>query len=173
MSTKKAYSSGDEVIVNRSGQRGLVIRSEKLSLPWGDRYVIVDEADHSNILDDCCGYGYKTKAQAAEVWKKSGDYVKPSPNSPRSEARKLREERRAEHKQWQAAQWIKNHHKLSKEVKDLIDFSAKSRIEVKAEDVQELLMQNDYVADLDFAAKVLEAVLAQRVGSRRADSRPA
>lgn len=162
MSSKRSHRNGSGITVNRSGQHGLVIKSEKLSLPWADRFVIVDEADESMVLDDCCGYGYQTKNQAIRVWEKSGDYIKQQPTHDTwQDARGQSGNLHAEDRQRRAAHWLKVNYKLSNEIADLIDFSAKSRLAVRAEDIQEILMQNDFVADLSFAADLLEAVSAQ------------
>ena len=46
-----------------------VVRSEKLSQPWDNRYVVVDLV--GNLLDDAQGYGYRSpqKAHAAFSYK--------------------------------------------------------------------------------------------------------
>lgn len=158
MRSKRMRRNGSGITVNRSGQHGLVIRSEKLSLPWADRFVVVDESDESMVLDDCCGYGYQTKNQAIRVWEKSGDYVK---HDTWTEGKRQSGDLHAENRQRRATHWLKAHFKLSNEIVDLVDFSAKSRLAIKAEDIQEILMQNDFAADLSFAADLLEAASAQ------------
>ena len=45
-----------------------VLKSESLSKPYDDRYVIVD-TDTGEIVDNAQGYGYKSKQNAFAVWR--------------------------------------------------------------------------------------------------------
>ena len=45
-----------------------VLKSESLSKPYDDRYVIVD-IDTGEIIDDAQGYGYKSKQNAFAAWR--------------------------------------------------------------------------------------------------------
>ena len=45
----------------------VAIRSEKLSRPYDDRYIILDKHT-GEILDDAQGYGYKSPSKAYAAW---------------------------------------------------------------------------------------------------------
>lgn len=165
MSEKRTRAYGDETTTNRSGLRGRVIRSEKLSLPWADRFVIVDEADKSHVLDDCCGYGYQSKRQALDVWGKTGGGIgRKMPQSRRPEPKRHSEELQSGDRQHRAAHWLSRHPAVSKDLFELVDFAAKAHFAVNTSDVQEILMQNDITVDPPSALDLLVVISERKAG---------
>ena len=83
-----------------------VVKSEKLSDKYGDRFIVVDE-ETGEILDDAQGYGYRSpqKAYAALAWKAGGNLDKPKTAEDKRRERKQAKERKRE----RIKQWLKKH----------------------------------------------------------------
>lgn len=173
MSKKKNIVRGDSVIRNRMGRGALVIKSDKLSLPWEDRYVIVDIADQTNVLDDCCGYGYPSRKQAVSIWLKNESAGNSADlGSQRTDGNNHRHvslQRRQQQvydREAQIRNWLARNPYIKRELLGLIDFSRSNHLRVTAADIDEVLAQNE-VKTGQFTAEELYAALQNSSAQER------
>lgn len=101
-----------------------IIKSDKLSYPWEERFVIVD-AHTGALLNDAQGYGYKSKDAATASALRKKDKPRPIP------------EKKAPRKS--ITEWVKQHPAVKSEFSSMKKYLKEHGGRLNKRDVQELL----------------------------------